>query len=225
MPFEGPVRHGAAAGCQLIETMRWEPGTGIVRAKRHLRRLSRSAEELGFMYSLDLIEERLSRIAGGEAPLRVRLTLTRDGKANAVSQPFAPLPPDAVLKLTIAQTRLDRHDPLLRHKTTRREVYDRARAEFSREEADEVVLLNQDGRVCEGTITNVFVGDGGGLYLTPALGCGLLPGVLRAEMIGQGRAHEADITPDMLKAADEIFIGNSLRGLIRGKLVEEQTSP
>ena len=32
----------------LIETMRWEPGTGIVRLRLHLARLKRSAGRLGF---------------------------------------------------------------------------------------------------------------------------------------------------------------------------------
>ena len=37
-----------------------------------------------------------------------------------------------------------------------------ARAEFPREQADEVILLNERGEVCEGTITNVFVDMGDG---------------------------------------------------------------
>src|SRR3546814_9833273 len=57
----------------------------------------------------------------------------------------------------------------------------RSRAEFSSEDADEVLLLNERGEVCEGTITNLFVEAETGQFLTPALSSGLLPGVLRAE--------------------------------------------
>ena len=83
----------------------------------------------------------------------------------------------------IAKTRLQSEDSLFRHKTTRREPYEAARAEFSKDEADEVILLNERGEVCEGTITNIFAEAADGILLTPPLTSGLLPGVLRAELI------------------------------------------
>jgi 4-amino-4-deoxychorismate lyase len=63
-----------------------------------------------------------------------------------------------------------------------------------------------------GTITNLFTAE-----LTPALSCGLLPGVLRAELLGQGR-REAVLRPGNLEGA-RFFMGNSLRGLIPARLV------
>jgi 4-amino-4-deoxychorismate lyase len=130
------------------------------------------------------------------------------------------LDPGTVWKLQIATTRLDSSDPLLRHKTTLRATYAAARAEFLREEADEVILLNHDGMVCEGTITTVFLDMGGPTLVTPALSCGLLPGILRGEMLDQGKASEALITPETLVAAKHVFVGNSLRGLIRARLAQ-----
>ena len=52
----------------------------------------------------------------------------------------------------------------------------------------------------------------------PALSCGLLPGVLRSELIALGKAREATLGPHDLRAAEELFVGNSLRGLIRARL-------
>jgi para-aminobenzoate synthetase/4-amino-4-deoxychorismate lyase len=52
------------------------------------------------------------------------------------------------------------------------------------------------------------------MLLTPPLEAGLLPGVLRAELIAEGKAREAPLTPDALDG--EVWLGNSLRGLIRG---------
>jgi branched-subunit amino acid aminotransferase/4-amino-4-deoxychorismate lyase len=49
--------------------------------------------------------------------------------------------------------------------------------------------------------------------VTPPLEAGVLDGRLRAELIGQGKAREAVLTPDDLKGA-EVYFGNSLRGLI-----------
>ena len=56
-----------------------------------------------------------------------------------------------------------------------------------------MLLLNERGEVCEGTITNVFIDIGEPVLVTPALDCGLLPGVLRGEMIDrQGARSGAD---------------------------------
>ena len=218
MPAESAVRDGDGPGYALIETFRFEPGSGFVRLERHLARLERSARELGFRYSRDRVDEALAGLSSRDAPLRVRLELALDGAVEVTSQPFVPLAPATVWTIGIAEARLDAADPLVRHKTTRRQIYEAARAEFSRDEAAEVVLLNGDGRLGEGSNTNVFVGSGDGLLRTPSLANGLLPGVLRAQLIEEGRAVEADLSPEDLRSAAAIFVGNSLRGLIPARL-------
>jgi branched-subunit amino acid aminotransferase/4-amino-4-deoxychorismate lyase len=101
-------------------------------------------------------------------------------------------------------------DALLRHKTDWREFYE---GEVARLGTDEVVFCNERGEVCEGARSNVFV-KRDGMLLTPPLSSGLLPGVLRAELIAQGRAREAVLTPDDLKG--DVYFGNSLRELVKG---------
>ncbi|TIX48763.1 MAG: hypothetical protein E5V33_30300, partial [Mesorhizobium sp.] len=97
-------------------------------------------------------------------------------------------------------------------------TYQRARAEYLASRADEVLLANERGELCEGTITNLFADFGDGVLATPRLDCGLLPGVLRGELLDEGRAREAIYTLDDLKSAKAIFVGNSLRGLIPARL-------
>jgi para-aminobenzoate synthetase/4-amino-4-deoxychorismate lyase len=80
--------------------------------------------------------------------------------------------------------------------------------------ADEVVYLNEKGELTEGSRTTIFLERDGHL-LTPALASGLLPGTLRAELIAEGRADEAVLTLEDLQSADAIFLGNSVRGLVR----------
>lgn len=218
MPAEGALRDGTPAGFELIETLRWEPEEGFVRLDRHLARLYASAHALGFAADPEAIGEALRECKGERVPLRVRLTLARDGEVNATTAPFEPLPADAVWTLRIAKTRLDSTDPLIRHKTTRRQAYEAARAEFSREEADEVLLLNQRGEVCEGTITNLFIDLGEPVLVTPALTSGLLPGVLRGSLVDQATAREAVLTVADLRAAKALYVGNSLRKLIKARL-------
>jgi 4-amino-4-deoxychorismate lyase len=216
---ESALRDGDAAGFQLIETMRWEPGSGFLRFDRHLARLYGSAAELGFGHDPETIGEALkSAIDKPEIALRARLVLFRNGEVGASAQTYEPLVADKVWKLRLARIRLDSSDTLLRHKTSRRETYQRARAEYLISQADEVLLANERGEICEGTITNVFADFGDGTLATPRLDCGLLPGVLRGELLDEGGVREAVFGFEELKSARALFVGNSLRGLIPAKL-------
>ena len=219
MSVESALRDGNGAGFELIETMRWEPGSGFLRFERHLARLYASAAELGFACDPERIGEVLSRtVSGHGGPLRVRLALQRTGEATAAAQAYEPLPADKVWRLQLARIRLDSGNILLRHKTSQRQVYTHARSEYLATRADEVLLANERGELCEGTITNLFVDFGDGPLATPRLDCGLLPGILRGQLLDEGRAMEAIYSFDDLKAAKAIFVGNSLRGLIPAKL-------
>jgi 4-amino-4-deoxychorismate lyase len=201
----------------LIETLRYEPEHGFVRLRLHLARLERSARRLGFPDPHSASEKLSQAVAGANAPRRVRLTLDSAGCIDVNTAPFTPLAPDAIWTVRIAGTRLDSTDKLLRYKTTRRSVYETARAEYPVEQADEVVILNERGEVCEGTITSVFLDDGSGTLRTPPISCGLLAGVLRTELICQRRARVGRISLDEI-VDGKLFVGNSLRGLIRARL-------
>lgn len=205
----------------LIETMRWEPDHGFVRVDQHMRRLSRSADALGFRQPpADVLKQLQAAISGAETALRVRLVMTYRGKIEITTTPFAPFAADTVWKVRLAKTTMPSDDPAYRHKTSRRELYETARAEFTPEEADEVLLLNERGEVCEGTITNLFLEKQDGSLATPALSSGLLPGILRADLIREGRAKSEVLRPADLENT-RFFMGNSLRGLIAAELVGE----
>jgi 4-amino-4-deoxychorismate lyase len=202
----------------LIETLRFEPETGFVRLRLHLARLQRSVRRLGFAAPKNVLGKLEQAVAGAAAPLRVRLTLDREGQAEVTTAPFVPLLPDTVWRLRIAATRLDSSYKLLRFKTTRRGIYEAARAECRPDEADEVLLLNEKDEVCEGTITSVFLEDSADLLRTPPISAGLLAGVLRTELICQRKARVGRIRLDDLKDRP-LYVGNSLRGLIRAQLL------
>lgn len=201
----------------LIETLRWEPETGFVRLDRHLARLARSAAVLGLPGAERAKDALPAALPASDTPLRVRLELFPDGRIDVQTAAFTPLAADAVWRLKIAATRLASADPLLRHKTSRRALYSEARAEFPASEADEVILLNERGELCEGTITSLFLDDGSGILKTPPLAAGLLAGVLREALLESGKAIEAVLRPQDLSQA-AIYAGNSLRGLIRAVL-------
>lgn len=220
MPPESALRDGQPAGYALIETMRREADGTIPRRARHLDRMTHSAAVLGFAFARRMAEKVLDGIAG-DAALRVRLELAEDGRIGLTTTPFTALPQGTVWRLAIARTRLDATDPLRRHKTDSRAIYAEARGEFSADAIDEVLLVDGDGELAEGTITNLFLDRGDGVLATPPVTAGALPGVLRAELLDQGKAVEARLLPSDIARAQAIFVGNSLRGLIAARLESE----
>jgi 4-amino-4-deoxychorismate lyase len=195
---ESALRQGGREpGLRLIETVLWD-GRAAPRWALHLARLRRSAGLLGWECP-DLRPE------GPGHPARLRLTL---GAAGDAVWEVHPLPAvKESWRLGLAGELLASDDPWLSVKSTRRGVYDRARAGLA-EGLDEVLFLNERGEVCEGTITSVFFDRGAGMRVPP-LRCGLLPGVLRAEL---GCPEEVLRGEDLPKA--RLWVGNALRGLI-----------
>jgi para-aminobenzoate synthetase/4-amino-4-deoxychorismate lyase len=189
----------------LIETLRFE--NGFARLQKHLDRMARSAAQLGMAFQADAARRALEGAVSGRAgPLRVRLTLDEAGEHRATA---APLPPDpAHWTYAISPHPVSRRDPISRHKTDWRDLYE---SEIARLGTDEVLFLNEKGEVAEGARSNVFVRRGGKL-LTPPLSAGALGGCLRAELLDSGACEEATLTPADL--AGEVYFGNSLRGLI-----------
>lgn len=205
---------------ELIETLLWEEGRGYALLQGHLDRLKASAAYFGFTCDMSQVRAALDQQAGAIASkrARVRLTLAEDGKVAigvTALEPVAGAAP--VMRYVMSDTRVNSADPFLYHKTTRRELYDREWKHASDTVgADEVVYLNERGELTEGSRTNLFLKIGREL-LTPAIGSGLLPGVLRADLIAAGEAREAVLTLEDLESADEVFLGNSVRGLVRAK--------
>lgn len=206
------------ADLTLRETLRWEPLAGFQRLEQHLRRLLRSADALGFRPPADTVKA-LNGVVGGSDPMTVRVVMNYKGELDITSEPFVPLCDGAVWRVKIAEkTRLDSSDTFYRHKSSRREPYEAARAEFSTTEADEVLLLNERGEICEGSTTSVFVEGPEGQLLTPPLDSGILPGVLRADLIRERKARGQALKPSDL-AGRKLFVGNSLHGLVAAELV------
>jgi len=206
-------------GLQLIETLRRENGIYPMWAG-HLARLRRSAGWLNFPLDEQALFQQLGK-QPTSGTWRVRLTLNKSGAIFVQSCPLDAAPPE-VRQAILATARIDSADPLRRHKTTARQLYDAALAGLpAGSPIFDVVFLNERGEVAEGARSNVFV-ERDGVLLTPPLSSGCLPGVLRAELLASGQAREA-----VLQAADlqgEFWLGNALRGLVRVILQEAGTA-
>jgi len=218
----------------LFETMRWELGE-VRRWDRHLARLTTSAAALGIPFDpaaavsavasavAAAIGDDRTRVAQDDGssggPLRVRLELRENGAMAVDVRPHAdtvPGSPPAAghdLPIVVGSTvPICADDPARRHKTTDRALYDAATAWAAAAGVADVLFVNEHGRVAEGAISNVFLLDPDGRWRTPPVADGALPGVLRGELIEQGKAVEAPLSPQDLSAGG-LAIGNALRGL------------
>ncbi|EKY26133.1 aminotransferase class IV [Clostridium celatum] len=78
---------------------------------------------------------------------------------------------------------------------------------------NETIFLNEKGFVAEGCTTNVFIIKDNKIF-TPKISCGLLPGIIRGWVISNFEVVEKEITKEELLNSDEIFLTNSLVGII-----------
>jgi para-aminobenzoate synthetase/4-amino-4-deoxychorismate lyase len=116
------------------------------------------------------------------------------------------------VRVAVRPLPVDPSDFRLRYKTTDRRFLDLAR---QREGEYETVFVDPDGQLTEGSRTSIFV-ERDGKLLTPPLSRGLMPGILRAKLIDEGRAEEAELTPADLEGG--FYVGNIVRGLIPAKI-------
>lgn len=198
----------------LIESLLYDE-SGYFLRERHLRRLERSASYFSFAYpekevraTLETAADRLNGIH------KVRLTLHRDGSLQCES---APLAASKEVNLALARSVTDPADRFLYHKTSLRETYEKEAA--TRTDCQEVLFANHLGEITEGSYSNVVLRLDGKL-VTPALGCGLLPGVFREELLERGEIEERILTLDDLRAAEELYVINSVRKWRRARLLE-----
>ncbi len=78
---------------------------------------------------------------------------------------------------------------------------------------DEPIFLNSKNQITEGATNNIFVVVGDKIY-TPKLSCGLLNGIVREYIISNYDIIESEIDLEFLDNADEIFLTNSLFGIM-----------
>ena len=184
------------------------PGTGLRNLERHLARLSDSARYFGFRCDPAAIRAALADATAGRGPARVRVSLDREGSV-AVELAEPPTPGTRPVRLAVDDRHVDSADRFRFHKTTRRRVFVEASARHP--DADDVVLVNERGEVTECTIASIAVRRDG-VWWTPPVTSGCLPGVERAILLERGDLRERALTVADLHAATGLAVVSSLRG-------------
>ena len=227
---------GFLYGDSVYETMRTSGGV-VVDLEAHLDRLGRSAEgialEIPFARSELIAALEATLAASDNADSRVRLVVTRGVGPIALDTRVAsePLLVVIVQALEIPSTQarergisaviVGARESSLRPglKTGNylgnilalRQAHDRG--------ADDAILCNAAGAVAEGATSNVFAVIAGQVH-TPSLATGVLAGITRGVVLRLLRerlglqVHERTIAPAQLRAADELFLTSSVRGIM-----------
>ncbi len=203
----------------LLEALLWTPAEGYFLLDRHLARLRDSAEYFDFPLAETVLRERLDSLSATLPPEdhKVRVTLARPGSISVTATPLAHIARAPLQRVALARAPIDAGDVFLYHKTTRRAVYDAARAEHPG--CDDVILWNEHGEITESCTANVVI-DLDGTLFTPPIECGLLGGTLRADLIAQQRIVERVIPIERLQSAHRLYLINSVRKWMDALLVD-----
>ncbi|MGB5431903.1 MAG: chorismate-binding protein [Acidimicrobiia bacterium] len=210
----------------LYETVRWEDDHGFWWLDRHLERLAGSAAYFGFAYDEAAVRETLERgVEGVRGAHGVRLEVDRLGNTIVVVDPEAldsarwwPHPGRDYMECSINTKAISSQSIYRFHKTTARRPY-RDRREMH-EGVDEVLLVNERGELTEATRRNVAVSFGG-VWVTPPLASGCLPGILRQILIDEGELTEEVVMVDDVGSADALALLSSIYGWQPARLAAE----
>ncbi|MFA6058988.1 MAG: aminotransferase class IV [Taibaiella sp.] len=209
----------------LIETMLWNDGS--VRLFRlHMERLTESLHAIGFPALdeeefLHNIHKTISANKDPEAAI-VRAQFFQNMEDDDLhyiieSLPLANKLPTQKITIGITQKVIKCPDSISHLKTSSRMQYIMAKKDADEKGWDDALLLNAQGRIVEGTISNVFAVFGNNVY-TPPLNEGCINGVMRKYLLEHPSINHLSITEkkldvSMLQQADEIFLTNAVRGV------------
>jgi para-aminobenzoate synthetase / 4-amino-4-deoxychorismate lyase len=197
------------ADFSLTETILWEHCCGYWLLPEHLARLKSSAAQFSCQLDETRLTQELDKVVTGlgPAPHKVHVLLGQNGdlsvSVEALTETRAPV------RAQLAKHPIDVDDAFLYHNTTRRQLYEQAKAEMPG--VDEVLLWNSKGEVTESCTSNIVV-EIDEKYYTPPITCGLLPGTYRASLLADGGLHERVIAVAQLQDCTKIYLINSLVG-------------
>jgi branched-chain amino acid aminotransferase len=225
--------HGYLYGDGIYETMRGYQGT-LFLLDKHLGRLQHSAASIFLKLPLpldqigDALKESLVKNGLGDAYVRIQISrgpgdigldpgLCPEPTMVIVAKPFTDYPADHYARgVSTAIVATRRNHPLALNPSIKATNFLNnilAKIEAIRAGAYEAIMLNWEGYVAEGTISNIFHVKSGALF-TPSLKTGILEGVTRGLVLELARrerieTRETLVLPRDLLDADECFITNT----------------
>lgn len=228
------ISDGFLYGYGLFETVKIENKKPI-NLEKHFKRLSSSAKILNI--NMDLNDIQFKNLFLNEINLHIennyilRISVVKDNNStkyffNKRENVYDFKSYENGFKLKISSIKRDRNSTIIYHKTLN---YMENVLEISKAKDNgynEVLFFNQEGYLCEGAISNIFLIKDKIVY-TPNLKNGLLNGIMRNEVIeklnnNNIEVRESDIDIKFLLNSDEVFITNSIVGIMKVIQIENK---
>ncbi len=205
---------------QLIESMLVE-NNNVFLLEYHIKRLSTAADF--FLFKFDpgkfnkLIMEILDSFDTGK---KYKLRILLDKWGNMKSDTAEITDNVGAVKLMISKTKISEEDKFLYFKTTHRSLYNEEYFKAKNKGCFDVLFMNSREEITEGSRCNIVVRKGDS-FITPPVSSGLLNGCYRQHLLDKGEVMEGALKMSDLYEADEIFLCNSVRGMVKVNSVEE----
>lgn len=204
-------------GIGAFETVAVEEGNPVF-LKEHYERLFRTMEFLNLQLSTDELEDKVGKVL--EEPFmntgRKVLKITASEKNLLVTTRENTYDEKQYKKgftADFSSVRRNETSPFTYYKTLNYGDCLREKHLAHERGVDEPVFLNTKGMIAEGATTNVFFVKNGDIF-TPSVECGLLPGIMRDYICRENQVWEKDIYPEEIKEFEEMFLTNSLLGVM-----------
>ncbi len=195
----------------LFETLRITTGVPE-NIEFHCDRMMNSAKVLGHALTRKgfghMVDVGLAKLPEGvDARMRITLFDIPHPSMSVRAEVLSDIPGEVALELSTEKVHSD--NPLLRHKTTARKPYDAAQAAAEERGLWDGILQNEREEITETGRANIIALVDGAL-ITPPVGCGLLPGIIRGILLESGDVREAALIPEDLTRSRALFVTNSL---------------
>lgn len=241
--------HGLLYGDGIFEGLRFYHNR-VFRLQEHLERLQQSANAISLHLPCSLleIEQAVNKLVDtfDSEQGYLRLVVTRGVGSLGIDPQKCPkgqmfiiadqlsvvnhsAPQDGI-QLLVASTRripMDSLDPKIKSLNYLNNIL--ARIEANKAGADEALMLNQQGFICEGTVNNIFLVKHG-VLMTPPISDGILAGITRSVILSIAEQTNIAIQEKSLSVydalnADECFLSGTGAELIPVKQINNQTLP
>lgn len=183
--------------------------------KEHLSRLEKAADFFLFNYNEKEIKKRINTLIDSldYGNYKVKVILNKWGNIKLECENIVEELNN--IKVVISEKRVNSRDKFQYFKTTNRELYNKEFLKYKKIGYDEVIFLNENDVITEGSYTNIFIVKQKEI-ITPPINAGILNGIYRKQLLKNNKEiKEQNITIDDIKQAHEVFVCNSVRKKIK----------